>query len=118
MKENDFHEFLSLAMAHYDHAREKHPAFADALCEDLASAPRKRASSAGFYKALRDEARTRGECTPSLVLWAEMAEVQDACFEGDYFQAEYEIYDCVAVLMRWLDMVREKQASGKKGGKA
>lgn len=113
MEEIEFGDFMARAREHYLHACAKHPVFADALCEDLPSAPRKRGQSGPRYRAMRDGASARGECTPSHVLLAEMGEVLDACFDGDYGQAEEELYDCVAVIMRWMDMVRRKRMGGK-----
>lgn len=86
--------------AHYDHAKEKHPVFADILTH-------KTHTAAKYYKIVRDEAHANGECSPIQVLHAEYAEVLDAIDARDKAQAVYECYDCIAVLLRLIDMIEE-----------
>ena len=86
--------------AHYEHAKEKHPVFADILTH-------KTHTSARYYKIVRDEAHANGECSPIQVLHAEYAEVLDAIDAKDRAQAVYECYDCIAVLLRLIDMIEE-----------
>lgn len=85
---------------HYDHAKEKHPVFADILTH-------KTHTSARYYKITRDEAHANGDCSPIQVLHAEYAEVLDAIDAKDKTQAVYECYDCIAVLLRLIDMIEE-----------
>lgn len=86
--------------AHYDHAKEKHPVFADILTH-------KTHTAAKYYKIVRDEAHANGECSPLQVLLAEYAEVLEAIDAKDKTQAVYECYDCIAVLLRLIDMIEE-----------
>ena len=86
--------------AHYDHAKEKHPVFADILTH-------KTHTSARYYKIVRDEALAAGACSPFDVLLAEYAEVLEAIDAKDRGQAVYECYDCIAVLLRLIDMIEE-----------
>ena len=86
--------------AHYDHAKEKHPVFADILTHNTHP-------SAKYYKIVREEALAAGACTPFEVLLAEYAEVLDAIDAKDRAQAVYECYDCIAVLLRLVDMIEE-----------
>lgn len=86
--------------AHYEHAKEKHPVFADILTHNTHP-------SAKYYKIVRDEALAAGACTPFEVLLAEYAEVLDAIDAKDRGQAVYECYDCIAVLLRLIDMIEE-----------
>ena len=86
--------------AHYEHAKEKHPVFADILTH-------KTHTAAKYYKIVRDEAHANGDCSPIQVLHAEYAEVLDAIDARDKAQAVYECYDCIAVLLRLIDMIEE-----------
>lgn len=86
--------------AHYEHAKEKHPVFADILTHN-------NHTSAKHYKRLRDEAHANGDCSPLQVLLAEYAEVLEAIAVEDKAQAVYECYDCIAVLLRLIDMIEE-----------
>lgn len=85
---------------HYEHAKEKHPVFADILTHNTHP-------SAKYYKIVREEALAAGACTPFEVLLAEYAEVLDAIDAKDKAQAVYECYDCIAVLLRLVDMIEE-----------
>ena len=85
---------------HYEHAKEKHPVFADILTH-------KNHTSARYYRIIRDEAHAAGDCSPIQVLHAEYAEVLDAIDAKDKAQAVYECYDCIAVLLRLIDMIEE-----------
>lgn len=86
--------------AHYEHAKEKHPVFADILTHNNNTA-------AKYYKIVRDEAHANGECSPLQVLHAEYAEVLEAIDARDKAQAVYECYDCIAVMLRLIDMIEE-----------
>lgn len=85
---------------HYEHAKEKHPVFADILTHN-------NNTSAKYYKMVRDEALAAGACSPFEVLLAEYAEVLEAIAVEDKSQAVYECYDCIAVLLRLIDMIEE-----------
>lgn len=86
--------------AHYEHAKEKHPVFADILTHN-------KHTSARYYKITRDEAHAAGACSPFEILLAEYAEVLEAIDAKDKAQAVYECYDCIAVLLRLIDMIEE-----------
>lgn len=86
---------------HYEHAKEKHPVFADILSEGgFVLAP-------AHYKAHLRARHEAGECTPMDVLWGEYLEVLEAISKKDKTQAVYECYDCIAVLLRLVDMIEE-----------
>lgn len=85
---------------HYEHAKETHPVFADILTHN-------NNTSAKYYKMVRDEALAAGACSPFEVLLAEYAEVLEAIAVEDKAQAVYECYDCIAVLLRLVDMIEE-----------
>ena len=86
---------------HYDHAKEKHPVFADII------------STGGFtfgarhYKAHLRARHDAGECTPMDIFYGEYLEVLEAIDAKDRGQAVYECYDCIAVLLRLIDMIEE-----------
>lgn len=86
--------------SHYEHAKEKHPVFADILTHS-------ENTSAKHYKRLRDEAHAAGDCSPIQVFLAEYAEILEAIAVEDKSQAVYECYDCIAVLLRLIDMIEE-----------
>ena len=86
--------------AHYEHAKEKHPVFADILTH-------KTHTAAKYYEIVRDEALASGACSPFEILLAEYAEVLEAIDARDKSQAVYECYDCIAVLLRLIDMIEE-----------
>lgn len=85
---------------HYDHAKEKHPVFADILATSFPLLSR-------HYKAYIQARHETGECTPVDVLWGECLEVFEAVQARDKAQAVYECYDCIAVLLRLIDMIEE-----------
>lgn len=86
---------------HYEHAKEKHPVFADII------------STGGFtfgarhYKAHLRARHDAGECTPMDIFYGEYLEVLEAIDARDKAQAVYECYDCIAVLLRLIDMIEE-----------
>lgn len=95
-------DHMERIMAHYEHACKKHPAFADMLFNQKA-----RPMSSKDYKEIRDTNHALGKCTPLNVLLAEYAEVIEAMQHGEWDQARYEVYDCIAVLLRMIDMMEE-----------
>lgn len=86
--------------AHYEHAKETHPVFADILATSFPLLSR-------YYKAYIQARHETGECTPVDVLWGECLEVFEAVQARDKSQAVYECYDCIAVLLRLIDMIEE-----------
>lgn len=86
--------------AHYEHAKRKHPVFADILAASFPLLSR-------HYKEYIQARHETGECTPVDVLWGECLEVFEAIGARDKTQAVYECYDCIAVLLRLIDMIEE-----------
>ena len=106
-------EIVKMVVDHYAHACEKHPYFADFLLDEnrmVLGRPcekvNRRHLAAVQKEWLRKDAMNRN-VTPEKVLLCEVAEVNDAVSIEDYKQAEYEIFDCIAVLLRWLEMIRD-----------
>lgn len=92
----------------YDHARAKHPVFADDLtpvpgpiaARDLERLHRLNASRPFFALNLLAE---------------EVAEIADAWTHGQGEDALREVYDAIAVLLRTADMIEER-TTGRAGG--
>ena len=93
---------------HYVNAVEKHPFFCNQLFKDK---PKK----VSYAKLVKDAKISRdfkagiGTCNMCDVLTAEIYEIFAACEKGNYEQAEYEVYDAIAVLLRALDVICERQ---------
>lgn len=97
-------------LEHYDKARRKHPHFADCLLDDCGEFGTR--NMAPIVAKWRDVAERHRRLTPEMVLSAEVSEINDAVSEGDYEHAEEEVFDAIAVLLRWLDMIRAKGWDG------
>lgn len=100
MKKIDMRRIAEI-VRHYDRAKRRHPVFADVLTHTETTTP------ARHYKRLRDEAHAIGYCSPLQIFLAEYAEVLEAIAVEDKAQAVYECYDCIAVLLRLVDMIEE-----------
>lgn len=107
---------------HYEHAKEKHPYFVDALQHPLTALLAALYPSALQYKrnALK-WAIEEDRADVSHVLDCELAEMNLAIAQGDKAQAVEECYDAIAVLLRVVDVLEGRQALGKpdaaEGGK-
>lgn len=103
---------------HYAHAREKHPYFCDWIGPD------------GRHKDSRERVERilnrlritvkRNAKTGNLgwddLLDCEVWEVFDALVRGDKAQAVEELYDCISVLLRTIDVLEGRQKLGKPEG--
>lgn len=100
---------------HYDHARRKHPY----LCDRMLPAWAEPNIKDHIRRALEDRrARLKqGEADGNLmwneVLDCECWEVAEALANGDTAAAVEELYDCVAVLLRTIDVLEGRQKLGK-----
>ena len=116
---DDFQKLhLDGVMAHYAHAREKHPYFCDNLLPrdleppelpieeqieiNLAIARRRIESGAKIGNILWNE-----------ILNCEVWEAAEAIYERDYAHAVEECYDAIAVLLRTIDVLEGRQKLGK-----
>ena len=100
--------------AHYDHARAKHPRFADLFYRG-----EKKESFKGFADYLlykwREAVATgieRNDLDAISVLMCEMAETIHAYAHGNKAAAVEECYDAIAVLLRMVDVLEGRQALG------
>ena len=101
---------------HYFHAREKHPYFCDLMCHD-----KTRFDSAGF---MLGDCRQRLESAASVgvLCWDDVLDCEkyEALVEignGKYSAAIEELYDCIAVLLRVIDVLEGRQQLGNPDGR-
>lgn len=106
---------------HYDHAKEKHPYFCDSLLpKEYRSAKQLRGTIKSNLARSRHRIKVGGLLRN--LMWNEVAdcevwEATEAIFNGDNAAAVEELYDCIAVLLRTIDVLEGRQALGKpKGG--
>ena len=98
--------------AHYDHAREKHPYFCDLLSHD-----KTHFDSAGFM--LGDcRQRIASATNMGVLCWDDVLDCEkyEALVEisnGKYGAAIEELYDCIAVLLRVIDVLAGRQNLGR-----
>lgn len=104
---------------HYDHTREKHPYFCDSLLPDylLRDNIRERIARNLVFARCRIKVGVRDHN----LMWNEIAdcevwEATEAMFNGDNDAAVEELYDCISVLLRTIDVLEGRQALGKPKG--
>lgn len=102
--------------AHYDHAREKHPYFCDRLLPDylLRDNIKERIVRNLAFARRRIKAGVRDHN----LMWNEIAdcevwEATEAMLDNRTEGAVYELYDCIAVLLRAIDVLRGRQELGR-----
>ena len=118
-KYDTYNSHFERVRAHYAHAIEKHPYFCDRLLPDWPIAKiRSKISVALQYARQRIKAGAKSHD----LMWNELAdcevwEATEALANGDKAQAVEELYDCISVLLRTVDVLEGRQALGKpKGG--
>ena len=102
-------------LKHYNHAREKHPYFCDDLLPELEREEMRRHIRrvlASIRKNLEGRARA-GHVEWDNLLNCEVWEVLDAIANNDKAQAIEELYDCIAVCLRTIDVLEGRQKPGK-----
>ena len=101
---------------HYLHAREKHPYFCDMMMPRRAypdaTKEEIRCSLGDIRRVIEVEAKEHTLAWDAL-LNCEMWEVYDALANDDKAQAIEELYDCIAVCLRTIDVLEERQKLGK-----
>ena len=100
--------------AHYEHAKEKHPYFCDTLLPPVMK------RFPDFWDDLLRGSRgelyeyRRGGCVPAKsVFKCELSEMEAAIAHDDKSAAVEEAYDCIAVLLRIIDVLEGRQKLGK-----
>ena len=104
--------------AHYKHAIEKHPYFCDTMLPffDGFSLQNQKQAYACALKSSRDSIVadiSDGTLSWDKLLDCEMWEALDALISGDKAHAVEELYDCVAVILRTIDVLEGRQKLGK-----
>ena len=103
---------LANVFAHYLHAKEKHPYFTDVLI-GREETPE---WAAELLEIARRHIKMFSDCNclrHSDLLKCEYAEAVAEIAKGDYASAIDELYDCVAVCLRTIDVLEGRQALGK-----
>lgn len=96
---------------HYCHAKAKHPYFADTLFEEQ-DAEMIRGSLRGWRFQLQDQLET-GVLPAETLISCEVCEAADAFARGDTAHAVEKCYDVIAVLLRMVDVLEDRQRLGK-----
>ena len=101
--------------AHYNHAREKHPYFAD----EITPLPLEQVAAAlGHARQTLDRQIVEKRVSVTDILDCEIAEAYEEYQLGNTAAAVEECYDAIAVLLRMIDVLEGRQALGnptKKG---
>lgn len=103
-------EHMSGIMAHYANARKKHPYFCDRITCLSSTGSDTRLDIYRSTLAAEIEASDVEACT---VLECEVCEAMQAFTHGDTAHAIEELYDCIAVLLRTIDVLEGRQKLGK-----
>lgn len=96
---------------HYNHAKEKHLYFCDTLVPYMYSTE----DSDGHLRVLRNVLKNAkpGSFTMTDVINCEIEEMLNAIVHGETENAIEEAYDCIAVLLRVIDVLEGRQELGK-----
>jgi len=106
---------VSNILKHYSHAKEKHPYFCDDLLPELELDEIRRHTKnvlTSIRKNLEGRARA-GHVEWDNLLNCEVWEVFDAIANNDKAQAIEELYECIAVCLRTIDVLEGRQELGK-----
>lgn len=105
-------ETESRIWAHYEHAREKHPHFCDWLRPVHNDVPDPALMLDRLRRLIDKDGKSGMLCWETLVA-CENWEVIDAIVHGNYDSAVEECFDCIAVLLRVIDVLEGRQKLGK-----
>lgn len=103
--------FFEKAMAHYRHARTKHPYFANRIGPSGVSPHLVAASMLDIARDTLTREISVGNVDALTVLDCEVAEIRNAYSNCDYDGAIGERYDAIAVLMRMIDVMQGRPGS-------
>lgn len=109
MADFDAHHYDSICK-HYDHAREKHPYFCDLI---TSLSPVEADKHLGIYRSLLEAEIKASKVEARTVLNCEICEALQAYTYGYISQAVEELYDCAAVALRMIDVMKGRQKLGK-----
>lgn len=99
------------ALCHYVHAKEKHPYFCDAITYHTAHT-----GVPMMLRKAREQLKfeiNNKSVTPQDLIECELWEAKEAFVNGDTAHAVEECYDCIAVLLRTIDVLEGRQKLGK-----
>lgn len=113
---------ISNILKHYAHAKEKHPYFCDKIAPvDLDKEDEE--GLADYRKSVKMSLSNMRSCIEALIkeceldwndlVLCELWEVDEAIANGDTAHAVEELYDCVAVLLRTIDVLEGRQKLGR-----
>lgn len=95
---------------HYAHAREKYPYFCDRLtCLSETGTD----THLELYRATLEMSRALGDVEAVDVIQCELYEALQAYTHGNAEHAVEKLYDCIAVLMRTIDVLEGRQGLGR-----
>lgn len=101
-------------VAHYCHAVEKHTYFCDRLMPDTNKHPHDWAlDGLRVYRLILADQIRRNNVISETVLMCELYEVYEAIARNNKTAAVEECYDCIAVLLRMVDVLEGRQELGK-----
>ena len=103
------------ARIHYAHAKEKHPYFADIMLDRI-DTPERTVELLNIARRSLELFKDGNCANPFNVLFCEVAEAKYAISNGDNNAAVEELYDCIAVLLRTIDVIEGRQRLGKPEG--
>ena len=107
-------------LKHYNHAKEKHPYFCDMIESPAPTNRGKKAQNDQLEWTrliIKTDAR-RGSLRFGDLLECEVREAYEALYNGDKAQAVEELYDCIAVCLRAIDVLEGRQKLGKPEGES
>lgn len=98
---------------HYNSAKERHPYFCDRItCLSDVGAD----THLSIYRHTLSAEVNAGEVEVGTLLYCEFYEAMQAYTRGDTAAAVEECYDCIAVLLRTIDVLEGRQKLGREGG--
>lgn len=114
-----FHTFR--IESHYAHAREKHPYFCDKLLPNRVRACimegddvyQAIVANLKFARRVIEVSKKNNNTTWFEILNCEVLEALETIASGDTAAAVEELYDCVALLLRTIDVLEGRQPLGK-----
>lgn len=101
---------VSNILKHYAHAKEKHPYFCDEITAFNTHVATFRLKQT---RNLIDWRKSKGCVTAEMLARCELLEAEEAFLSGAKHHAVEELYDCVAVLLRTIDVLEGRQKLGK-----
>ena len=106
--------------SHYAHAKERHPYFCDQLQPNPSDKKRLNEIIGATLTVIRKQIQqsiTDGDLEFDELLNCEVWEMQEALANSDKAQAVEELYDCIAICLRTIDVLEGRQKLGKHGSK-